>query len=267
MHHQDDMNDIRAASFDSIADVYEKARPGYPQEVYEKIEKYVSLSRTTKILEIGAGDGKATWDMYQRWRPQLTALEPGSALRGLLRERFRGIYRVRIQGTTFEEFIAEESYDCVVAATAFHWVYKEIKYAKTARLLKERGHLVLYWNNYSRNDEPIFDEIQELYRLYYPEKVKTRDIREAQVEKIDQRRRELAESGYFRLLSHREYFQTKSYTAKRYVDLLKTFPENSTKDKGTLLPFYAAIETLIKKHGGHLDLPIHVNLEIGKKNA
>jgi trans-aconitate methyltransferase len=267
MHHQDDVKKIRAASFDSIADLYEQARPGYPQEVYEEIERYVSFSRTTKILEIGAGDGKATWDMYQRWQTQLTALEPGPALHGLLRKKFRGTDRVKIERTTFEEFIADETYDCVVAATAFHWVKKEVKFAKTAQLLREKGHVVLYWNNYSRNDDPIFDEIQERYRLCYPQEVKTRDIRETQAKKIDERRRELADSGYFRLVSHREYFHTKSYTAKEYVDLLRTFSENSTKDKERLSAFYDAIEDLIKKIGGRLDLPIHVNLEIGEKSA
>ena len=56
MQDQDDIEDIRAASFDRIAGLYEEARTGYPQEVYEEIEKYVLFSRKTRLLEIGAGE-------------------------------------------------------------------------------------------------------------------------------------------------------------------------------------------------------------------
>ncbi len=266
MQDQNDIEDIRAASFDRIAGLYEDARTGYPQEVYEEIEKYVLFSRNTRLLEIGAGDGKATWDIYKRWRPQVTTIEPGPALGKLLRKRFHGTDGVRIVGTRFEEFIAEEPYDCIVSATAFHWVKQDVRYTKTAQLLKEKGHLVLYWNNHSRNDEPIFDEIQEIYRLYHPDEAKRRDIREAHREKIDGRRRELADSGYFRPVSHREYIHMKSYTAKGYVDLLRTFSDNSTRDGESLSVFYHAIEDVIRKNGDRLDLPIHVNLEIGEKN-
>ncbi|MFC1819491.1 class I SAM-dependent methyltransferase [Thermodesulfobacteriota bacterium] len=122
------MNNIRATSFDSIARVYEKTRPGYPQEVYDEIESHIPFSPTTKILEIGAGDGKATWEMHQRWHSQLTALEPGSSFCDLLREKFRGTDKVRVVNTTFEDFAVEDLFDCIVAATAFHWVDKNTGY-------------------------------------------------------------------------------------------------------------------------------------------
>ncbi|MFC1533240.1 hypothetical protein ACFLZG_00200 [Thermodesulfobacteriota bacterium] len=90
---------------------------------------------------------------------------------------------------------------------------------------------------------------------------------ETQAETTEERRKELGDSRYFRLLSHREYTHRKTYTPKGYVGLLRTFSENSTKDRKSLSAFYAAIEGLIKKHGGQIDLPIHVNLEIGEKTA
>ncbi len=259
------MNNIRAASFDNIANIYKKARPGYPQEVYEEIEKHITFSTDTKILEIGAGDGKATWEMYQRWNSQVTALEPGFTLYGLLCKKFMEIETVKIVNTTFEDFIAEEQFDCVIAASAFHWVSKEISYRKAAHILKKKGLIALFWNNFSRNDNSIFDEIQEVYRLYYPEDVYEQDIRKTQAKKTDERRKELESSRFFRLISHREYAHSKTYTAKEYVELLNTFSDNSTKDTESLLAFYKEIENLIKENGDRLELPIHVNLEIGEK--
>ena len=67
-----ELKNTRAASFDNIADIYEKVRPGYSDEVYNLVEKYTSLSPDSKILEIGAGDGKATSEMNNRWHSQFT---------------------------------------------------------------------------------------------------------------------------------------------------------------------------------------------------
>jgi trans-aconitate methyltransferase len=264
---ENDMNNIRAASFDNIANIYEKARPGYPQEVYEEIERHITFFPDTKILEVGAGDGKATFEMNQRWRSQITAIEPGTSLYGLLQKKTRGNNNVKTIKTTFEVFSSEELFDCVIAASAFHWVSKETGYIKSANLLKENGLIALFWNNFSRNDDAIFDEIQEIYRIYYPEDVYEQDIRGTQRKKTDERRKELEDSRCFRLISHREYIYSKTYTAKGYVELLNTFSDNSTKDMDSLSAFYNNIENLIKKNGDRLELPIHVNLEIGKKIA
>ena len=68
------MDDKRKISFDNIAKIYENARPGYPNEVYEEIEKHFTFGAYSKILEIGAGDGKATLEMYNRWNSHFTVL-------------------------------------------------------------------------------------------------------------------------------------------------------------------------------------------------
>jgi SAM-dependent methyltransferase len=254
-----------AASFDTVAELYEDARPGYPEELYNEIAKYFSIHDGLKILEVGAGDGKATEEIYKKWHPQLTALEPGPTLCRLLRKKFAVMPGVRIVESCFEDFDPIERYDCLVSATAFHWTDEGNRYEKAADALKKKGILVLYWNNYSRNDDPIFDEIQEIYRAYYPERIEDRDIREIQREKIEKRRQEILSSRYFQLLSHNEYIHTKSYTAQDYVNLLKTFSNNSTKSEASLNEFYMKIEERIVNRGNKLQLPIHVNLEIAKR--
>ena len=47
-----EIKNTRAVSFDIIADICEKARPGYPDEVYEEIEKYTRVSPDRKSLSI-----------------------------------------------------------------------------------------------------------------------------------------------------------------------------------------------------------------------
>jgi SAM-dependent methyltransferase len=263
------MTDIRAASFDAIAGLYSRARPSYPDDVYQEMEKHISFSRETKILEIGAGDGKATEDLCRWWSPRIVALEPGLALCGLLKKRFSANQQVKVVISTFEDFDhgQGEPFDCILSATAFHWVDKEIGYAKAADLLKPKGVLVLYWNNFSRNDDPIFDEMAEIYSRYLPGGVGKRDIRHRQEEIVRERRREMEENGHFLPVSHGEYLHTRKYDARGYVDLLRTFSENSTKEGNVMEPFYNAMEDLIRQRGDRVDLPIQVNLEIGEKRA
>ena len=259
------MNDNRKSSFDNIATIYENARPGYPIEMYEGIEKHFKFGPNSKILEIGAGDGKATIEMYKRWNSHFTVLEPGPKFYKLLQKKFIGKNNVKIIRSTFEDYTSTELYDCVVSATAFHWIPNDIGYLKAACFLKEKGLIVLFWNNFSRNDDCIFDEIQELYRLYYPGDIYEQDIRKSQSKKTDEKKMELEESLCFKLISHQEYIHSKIYTADGYIELLKTFSDNSIKNIESLSTFYRAIKALIKKNGDRLELPIHVNLEIGEK--
>jgi SAM-dependent methyltransferase len=50
----------RRLSFGSVADLYEAARPSYPAELVEDVVAYAGLQQTDRILEVGAGTGKAT---------------------------------------------------------------------------------------------------------------------------------------------------------------------------------------------------------------
>jgi ubiquinone/menaquinone biosynthesis C-methylase UbiE len=46
------------ASFDEDAELYDRARPGYPTELIDDLFSLADLSPDSRILEIGAGTGK-----------------------------------------------------------------------------------------------------------------------------------------------------------------------------------------------------------------
>ena len=47
-------------TFNSVAEKYEKMRPGYVSELYEDIFKYIPIDRSSNVVEIGIGGGQAT---------------------------------------------------------------------------------------------------------------------------------------------------------------------------------------------------------------
>lgn len=46
--------------FDQVADAYDRARPGYPDELYDRIVAFGGLDASARVLEVGVGTGKAT---------------------------------------------------------------------------------------------------------------------------------------------------------------------------------------------------------------
>ncbi len=47
-------------SFDAAADLYEAARPSYPEELFDDLVALTALEPGARLLEIGCATGKAT---------------------------------------------------------------------------------------------------------------------------------------------------------------------------------------------------------------
>lgn len=52
-------------TFDTVASVYEKFRPGYVEELYKEIFRYSLITEAIKVVEIGIGGGQATLSFLQ----------------------------------------------------------------------------------------------------------------------------------------------------------------------------------------------------------
>ena len=66
---------------------YDKARPGYPGELFEDIFDYADLCSDSNVLEIGIGTGQATLPFLQQGC-KLTAVELGDRLAGYCKQKF-----------------------------------------------------------------------------------------------------------------------------------------------------------------------------------
>ncbi len=53
-------------TFDEEAERYDRARPGYPSDVFEDLAQLTGLSPGDRILEIGCGTGQATVPLAER---------------------------------------------------------------------------------------------------------------------------------------------------------------------------------------------------------
>jgi cyclopropane fatty-acyl-phospholipid synthase-like methyltransferase len=114
-----------AGTFDSAAEVYQEARPQYPERLFDRLVSVTGLQPGDRVLEVGAGPGKATLPLARRGL-RITALEPGPALAARARRDLAG-YPVEVVEARLEDWDGEPSaYAAVIAATSWHWVDPEV---------------------------------------------------------------------------------------------------------------------------------------------
>jgi phospholipid N-methyltransferase len=251
----------KALHFDNNSQIYDNVRPGYPEEIYTTISKYKIFDANSNILEIGAGNGAASEEIYSKWLSKLVLIEPGTNLCKILSEKFNGNKKIAIENITFEKYQNKILFDAVFSATAFHWIDSEIKYKKSYGLLKEDGLLILYWNNYGVENNNLSGKIQNTYTKYGGGISDGKSVYEKQMETIEKRRNEIEESKYFRVIEHKITVNIIEYDVDGYIKLLKTFPDHTKMGRG----FFEEIRETILDDGGKIDVRRLTNLEVGKK--
>ena len=150
--------------FGPVATSYEDARPDYPDRVFEVLRERCGLGPSTRVVEIGAGSGKATRRLLEAGAHVL-AIEPSRPLAEELRARFSTVPRLDIVGAPFEDaHLSPSSFDLVVAATAFHWLDPGPTLPKIVSILRPGGWLALWWNVFGDPDlpDPFHDATEQI---------------------------------------------------------------------------------------------------------
>ena len=188
--------------FDESAIYYDKYRPSYPKEVIESIISISGINEKDKILEIGAGSGKAT-ELFVNRGYNLTCIELGKNLAQKGIEKFKDTGQVEYIVGRFEEIDGlDKNYDLVISAQAFHWVQKPLGYKRVSDVLKSNGYCALFWNKYMNDGSLISDELTEICKEYgVLHIIDRKELIESSQKEIE----EIEKSGYFNNIKFLEY--------------------------------------------------------------
>lgn len=148
----------RALSFDAAADQYAAYRPGYPPALFDAIAETVPLTGAD-VLDCGAGTGIATRLLTDRGA-RVTALEPGDGMAAQLHARLPELPLVRADGNTLP--FADDSFDLVTYAQAFHWTDPDRSVPEARRVLRPGGALALFWNQQDSGEPWIAEQERRL---------------------------------------------------------------------------------------------------------
>ena len=240
------------ATFDGAVPLYDEARPGYPEELFDEVVSLSGIPAGGRILEVGCGTGQATLPFARRGY-EILCVELGENLAAVARDNAAGYPRVEIRTGDFEEIpLPEEAFDLLISATAFHWLDPAVAYPKAARSLKSGGAIALFWNEHVRTeaDGGFFAAAQEVYARVY-----AREAREIfdggyggppRPEDLLDRRGEIEGSGFFGPVVRRSYLWDQSYDVPGYLRVLDTYSGHINLKAGTRTRLYQGIRRLIE---------------------
>jgi SAM-dependent methyltransferase len=126
--------------FGRVAAEYDLGRPSWPAAALDLVERELGLVRDARVLDLGAGTGKLTKALLERYRC-VVAVEPDAAMRAWIPDEAE-----TLDGTAEEIPLAPGSVAAVFCGESFHWFDWERAIPEIARVLMARGGLVLLWN-------------------------------------------------------------------------------------------------------------------------
>jgi ubiquinone/menaquinone biosynthesis C-methylase UbiE len=148
--------------FDGVASLYEETRPGYPRELVEFVVATAGIGAGATVLEVGCGTGQLT-EALVPYGFALTAIDIGASMIDAARRRVGGP-GVSFGMAPFEELdAADASLDLIISGAAFHWIDPEVRFVKSARLLRPGGWLAVVGNS-DQYDEPLETALNDMWQ-------------------------------------------------------------------------------------------------------
>ncbi|MDX6198788.1 MAG: hypothetical protein QOJ79_1939 [Actinomycetota bacterium] len=211
-------------TFDMAAQLYDAARPGYPQELFDDLLALTGAGPGARLLEIGSGTGRATRELASRGH-SITCVELGPALAAVAAAKLSSYPDVTVINADFDDWAAtaQERFALVYAATSWHWLDPTTRYAHAWRLLEPGGHLAFWSATHvlPLGGDPFFGEIQAVYdEIGEGRPAGEVDVRPGEV---PDSAAEISGSGWFDDVVTRQYDWEITYDADSYLHLLDTF--------------------------------------------
>jgi SAM-dependent methyltransferase len=207
-------------TFDEAAELYDRARPSYPPELFDDLAELAGLEPSSRILEIGCGTGQATEPLAERGYT-MVAIDLGPALAAVARRRLARFGSVEVVVAAFETWpLPAQPFDAVVSATAFHWLDPAIRVPKSADALRAGGTLAtIATHHIAGGDEAFFAKVQACYERWDPSTPPGLRLERPDEIPFDQ----LERTGRFHPPTFRRYEWHMAYSTSAYLDVLRTY--------------------------------------------
>jgi SAM-dependent methyltransferase len=254
------------STFDEAAELYDRARPGYPPALFDDLEELAGIGRGCRVLEIGPGTGQATVPLAERGC-RVVAVELGAALAAVACRNLARFPEVQVVTAAFEDWpLPAEPFDLVLAATAFHWIDPGVRVAKAADALRPGGALAtIATHHVAGGDEGFFAEVQDCYLRWDPDTPP--GLRLPAAADVPREAGEIDRSGRFGPVAFRRYEWDLPYTTEGYLDVLRTYSGHRAMDPAARAGLLACIADLIDtRYGGRISKRYLTELRLARRH-
>ncbi|MEU3055892.1 class I SAM-dependent methyltransferase [Streptomyces griseus] len=272
---------LLSRTFDGDAELYDRARPGYPPELYDDLADLAGARPGRRVLEIGCGTGQATVPLAALGC-RITAVEAGPRMAAVARRNLAeaeaevgaedgagaGVVSAEVVTAEFENWpLPAEPFDVVLAATAFHWIDPAVRVTRAADALRPGGALAVVRNQHVRGGtEEFFVEVQRCYERFDPA---TRPgMRPPEADDVDNsdHAEEVARSGRFGETVFRRYTWDLTYTTAEYLDVLRTYSGHRALPEAARNGLLACVAGLIDgRYGGRVTKRYLIELAVSQR--
>jgi SAM-dependent methyltransferase len=143
--------------FESGSDIYERARPDYPDDAVAHLEATAGITTGSRVLDLAAGTGKLTRRLHADGAV-CVGVEPSASMRQVFGRVLPG---VALAGGTAEMIpLGTGTMDAVVVAQAFHWFDPPRALDDVVRVLRPGGWLALIWNERDESDPAVAELVR-----------------------------------------------------------------------------------------------------------
>ena len=249
----------RRLTFNEVAELYDRARPGYPAELFDDLVSLAGLTPGSRVVEIGCGTGQATRSLAERGL-DVTCIELGESMASVARDRLAAFPKVWIVRAAFEDWEPETAgFDAVVAFTSFHWVDEAARFEKPARLLRPGGHLAATITRPVTlpDGDTFFADAQEDYDAVVPDPDNRAPPRPDEWEDMSA---EFDGSGRFEPAVVRRYVWERDYTADEYLAVMDTYSANRVLEPDVRTALFERIHRRIESQPGGTVRPAYLNV-------
>ena len=220
MRTEDEREQLRQ-TFDQAAERYDRARPEYPEVLFDDLVALAGLEPGDRLIEVGCATGKATRPLARRGF-RITCVELGDELAAVARQNLAGA-DVEVVTGQFEAWRPDEPASLVYAATAWHWIDPEVRYRRAWEALRPGGHLA-FWaasHVFPAGGDTFFEELDDIYaEIGEADPPGTPRLRPGE---LPDQRADIEASDLFEVTAVRHYDWERVYTAAEYIELLSTF--------------------------------------------
>ena len=255
--------------FDEIGDLYDRYRPGYPEELFKDLVSLSGIAACDRILEIGCGTGLATLPLARRGYA-MSCLEPGPRLASIARKNLAEFSGIDVACETFEAWPCEvAAFGLVFSAQAFHWLAPELRFTRSAEALRPGGSLAVIGNAVVGDRSPFLDRdgrhreaLDDVYARYAPSiqgpPVTGWYAEQGPIPEL------FSDSGCFGTVVARRYPWSYHYDTSEYMGLMETHSDHRLLPAEQRERLHDAIARALERFGGGIKVSYEANLYLAK---